>query len=59
MSNFMIALFFGLGVGGFVYSKLVRSNGNPTPYQNLSAAAIAGVLAFVFLFTLLKFVLDI
>ena len=57
MSNFMIAVFFGVGVSGWAYAKLVRANGNPSPYQDLTAAAIAGVLAFGFLFTLLKFVL--
>lgn len=53
----MISFFFALGVAGWSYTKLVRANGNPTPVQDLGGAAIAGVLAFVFLYTLLTYVL--
>ena len=58
MSNWLIALFFAIGVTGWVYTKLVRSNGNASPKQDIGGAALAGVIAFVFLFTLLKFVLN-
>jgi hypothetical protein len=54
----MIAFFFGLGTAGFAYTKLVRANGNPSPSQDLGGAAVAGLVAFVFIFTLLKYVLN-
>lgn len=53
----MIALFFGVGVAGFAYTKLARSTGNSTPSTTFGGAALAGVLAFIFLFTLIKYVL--
>ncbi|HEX8182941.1 MAG TPA: hypothetical protein VF575_05075 [Candidatus Saccharimonadales bacterium] len=58
MPNWLIALMFGLGVAGWTYTKLVHANGNPTPSQDLAGAAIAGTFAFIFLFTLLKFVFN-
>jgi hypothetical protein len=58
MSPIMIAFFFGLGTAGFAYTKLVRANGNPSPSQDLGGAAVAGLVAFVFIFTLLKYVLN-
>jgi hypothetical protein len=59
MSNWLISLFFADGVAGWSYTKLVRSNGNPTPYQDMIAAGVAGLVAFVFLFTLLKYIIKI
>ena len=57
MSNWLIAFFFGAGVAGWAYTMLARTTGNSVPSQTFGGAAIAGVLAFVFLFTLLKYVL--
>lgn len=58
MSPALIALFAGIGVGGWAYSKLVRSTGNSNP-RNVALSALAvGVFAFIFVFTLFKFVLN-
>ena len=59
MSNWVIAFLFGLGASAWIYAKLARSNGNATPSQNVAGAAIAGIIAFVFVFTLLEYVLNL
>ena len=59
MSNWMIALFFGVGIAGWTYAYLARSNGNAVPSTNFGGAAIAGVLMFTFLFTLMEYVLGL
>lgn len=51
----MICLFFAAGVSGFVFTKLVRMTGNADPRQTYIGTAIAGILTFVFLYTLLKY----
>ena len=58
MSNWMISAFFAAGVAGWSYTMLVRSNGNPIPSQNYAGAAIAFVVVFVLLWTLLEYVLN-
>jgi len=56
MSPLLVSLLFGLGVGGFVWSKISLSTGNARPASVTMAAAVAGIAAFIFFFTLLKFV---
>jgi hypothetical protein len=55
----MIALFFAAGTAGWLYTVLVRSNGNAVPAQNYAGASIGGVVVFVLIFTLMKYVLGI
>jgi hypothetical protein len=57
MSNGLVALFFGVGVGGWAYSQLARRNGNASPASNAMAAAGAGFIAAIFIFTFFRFVL--
>lgn len=59
MSDFLIALFFGAGVAGWVYTQLVRRSGNANPSGTLIAAAGAGLVAAIFAFTVFKFILNI
>jgi len=59
MSNFLVAIFFGAGVGGWAYAQLVRRTGNANPSSTVMSAAAAGLVAAIFIFTLLKFVLNI
>ncbi|MGH7241332.1 MAG: hypothetical protein ACREGB_03485 [Candidatus Saccharimonadales bacterium] len=59
MSNFLVAVFFGGGVAGWAYSQLARRSGNASPSSTLMAAGGAGLVAAIFIFTLLKFVLNI
>jgi hypothetical protein len=59
MSNFLVAIFFGFGVGGWAYAQLARRSGNANPGSTIMAAAGAGLVAAIFIFTLLKFVLNI
>jgi hypothetical protein len=59
MSDFLVALFFGAGVGGWAYAQLARRSGNANPASTIVAAGFAALLAFVFVFTLMKFVLGI
>lgn len=58
MPSWLIALFFGVGVSAWVYTKLARANGNPSPRQNFMGAALAGAVAFFVLFTLFTFVFN-
>jgi hypothetical protein len=59
MSNFLVAIFFGVGVGGWAYAQLARRSGNANPGSTFTAAAGAGLIAAIFIFTLFKFVLNI
>lgn len=54
----MISLVFAVGVTAWAYSKLSHANGNPDAHQNLGGAAVVGFMAFVFLFTIMKFVFN-
>lgn len=58
MSNWVVSLLFAVGVAAWTYAKLSRATGNSSPYNALGGAAIAGVLAFTVLFTLMKFILN-
>jgi len=58
MSNGLVALFFGLGVGGWAYSQLARRGGNANPGSTAIAAGFAGLVAAIFIFTLFKFVFN-
>jgi hypothetical protein len=59
MSAFFIALMFGAGVGGWVYTKLSRRVGLGNQGQAFLGGGIAALGAFIFFFTLLKYVLQI
>ena len=58
MPNWLIALFFSAGASGWIYVKLVRSNGDPTPGRDLIAATIAGVFIFLVLWSFMELILD-
>lgn len=59
MSNLLVAFFFGAGVAGWAYAQLARRSGNANPGSTYLAAAGAGLVAFIFIFTLMKFVLGL
>jgi hypothetical protein len=56
MSNGLVALFFGVGVGGWAYAQLARRSGNANPSSTVIAAGFLGLVAAIFIFTLFKFV---
>lgn len=55
MSAFIVALIFAIGLAGWVWSKVGMRTGNADPKSIFLTALGAGVMAFVVLFTLLKF----
>lgn len=57
MSAGLIAIFFGVGVAGWLYSQLARRSGNANPSSTFTAAGIGGLVAATFFYTLFKFVL--
>jgi hypothetical protein len=57
--TFLASLFFGVGAGGWVYTKLAHRTGNANPSSTFGLAAVFGGIAFIFFFTLLKYVLHI
>jgi hypothetical protein len=59
MSNFLVSLFFAAGVAGWAWAQLARRSGNANPGSTIIAAGGAGLIAFIFAFTLLKYVLNI
>lgn len=59
MSAFLVSLIFGAGVAGWVWSKVGRRTGNANPTSVTVTAGGAGLVAFVVLFTLMKFMLGI
>lgn len=59
MNVFIISLMFGAGVAGFVWTKVGRRTGNADPKSVYMTAGLAGLVAFIFFFTLLKYVFNI
>jgi hypothetical protein len=57
MPTWMIAFVFSAGIAGFIYGKLLHSNGQPSAGRDAIAALVVFALTFVVLFTLFKFVL--
>jgi hypothetical protein len=58
MNAVLVALMFGAGVAGFIWTKVGRRTGNADPKTVYLTAGMAGAAAFVFFFTLLKFVFN-
>jgi hypothetical protein len=59
MSSFFIAVVLAVGIGTFVWTKLVRSTGNADTKQLAIIATIVAIVAFIFLYSLLAWVLHI
>lgn len=59
MSDSLIAIIFGAGVAGWAYSQLARRSGNANPSSTIVAAAVGGLVAAIFIYTFLRFVLHI
>jgi len=59
LSDGLASFLLGVGIAGFVYSKLAKSNGNANPGSNATVATIVGLVALFFMFTILKFILHI
>lgn len=59
MSDTLVAIFFGAGVGGWIYSKLARHNGGANPSSTLMAAGFIGLVAAIIIFTVFKFILHV
>ena len=57
MSTFLIAVFFGAGVGAWAYSQLAKRSGNANPSTTMLSAGFVGLVAALFFFTLLKYAL--
>ena len=52
MSPLLVALFFAVGVSAWVYTKLQRRTGYGNSGAAIKGAAVAGVIAFIVLFTI-------
>lgn len=59
MNSLLVSLMFGAGVAGFVWTRVGRRTGNADPRSVYLTAGGAGVVAFVFFFTLFKLVLNL
>ncbi len=57
MSNVMIGLFFGLGLGAWIYSKMQRQTGGNTS-NSVAIAAGAGFIGFLVILVLLQLLPD-
>lgn len=56
MANWIIALLFGLSIGTWIYSKLMRSTGS-NKSSSLVAAAISAILIFLLFYIVLGFIM--
>jgi len=54
MSDFLVALMFGAGVGGWVYYQVARASGGESKNSYI-AAGISGAIGFFVIYSLLKF----
>ena len=59
MSGGIVALVFALGVAGWVYAQTERRSGASNVKTSATAAAVGGVIAFIFLFSIVKFVIHL
>jgi hypothetical protein len=59
MSALLTSLLFAAVIGTWAYTKLARLTGGGNQQNAFIGAGAAGVLVFIFFFTLLKFVLHI
>jgi predicted Na+-dependent transporter len=57
MSNIVIGLFFAVGLGGFVYSKMMHQTGGNTK-NSVIVTLIAAVIGFFVIYTLFGFFLS-
>ncbi len=55
MSDVLIGLMLAAGVAGWVYNKIGIRTGGSTP-KAISTSIIAGILAFMTMITILRFV---
>jgi uncharacterized membrane protein len=55
----LASLFFGAGVGGWVYTQMTRRTGNADPTQVALVSGLSALAAFIFFFTLIKYVLHL
>lgn len=59
MSDTLVAIFFGVGVSGWLYSKLSHRTGNAVPKTTYLTAGFIGLIAAIVIFTVFKFVLHV
>jgi len=59
MFNVIIALVLAAGGGGWLFFQLNHRTGDANSGSNFIGAGIAGLLIFIFVFTLLKYVLHL
>lgn len=59
MSALVIALLFAAGSSTWIYTKLGRRTGGGNQQGAFMGAGVAAVLIFLFVFTFLKYVLNI
>lgn len=57
MSDTLIAIFFGAGVGAWAYTQLAKRSGNANPGSTMLSAGFVGLIAAIFFFTMFKYVL--
>ena len=55
MNNGLVALMFGVGLGGWVYYQMMRHTGNNTK-SSLIAAGLAGLVGAFVIYTLFAWV---
>lgn len=58
MGNFLTSFIFSISVSVWVYSKFQRRTGGITQ-KSATAAAVIGVMAFIFFYSLLVFVTNL
>ncbi|HVS58436.1 MAG TPA: hypothetical protein VHD60_01705 [Candidatus Saccharimonadales bacterium] len=59
MGDGVVAFMFGLGVAGWSYGKLIRRTGEGDAKTTLMACAVIFAACFLFLYSLLKWVLHV
>ena len=58
MPAWMISIFFAVGVTGWVFTKVAHNTGNYSPKVTYGGALLGGIVTYIFIFTLLKFVFN-
>jgi hypothetical protein len=59
MTPFIASLFFGAGVGAWVWAKVGHRTGGADAKANWMAAGLATLAAFLFFYTFMRYILNI
>jgi hypothetical protein len=59
MPDWVVAFMFGAGVGGWAFTQLAKRTGSGSSRETVIGSLVVFILAYLFLFSLFRYVLHI